>query len=222
MRDRDPAHLHPLARRIWSAHANAASMDHTVAPVVTIETHRVDETQRVDWMKGRNNAGEIIDKALVVTYKPPGDSWHNLYSWGRRCPSCKSLVESVSYACPECAAPAITVERFAAWELVPASFAWHLALGCVGCHPPGSLVGFGAHQKLRPVDLDRFGRLVRLGEGLGARSGANWDGDSILFERGETDLTHFEYHPGDMSLPAVKAVLAVRGRDITIDGGLRA
>ena len=35
------------------------------------------EDQRLIWMKGRNEDGEVIDPSKVVTQAPPGSSWHN-------------------------------------------------------------------------------------------------------------------------------------------------
>lgn len=46
--------------------------------VQLIETWRDNAGQSEAWAKGRNKAGEIIDRAKVVTYARPGHSWHNI------------------------------------------------------------------------------------------------------------------------------------------------
>ena len=43
-----------------------------------IEGWRSRSQQDADYLKGRNVAGEVIDRRLVVTWKKPGTSWHNL------------------------------------------------------------------------------------------------------------------------------------------------
>jgi hypothetical protein len=75
---RDVGALHPLIRPLCLRHVELAWMRYGIRLRV-IETDRDSAVgQLAAWLKGRNAAGKIVDRAKVVTWKRPGDSWHNL------------------------------------------------------------------------------------------------------------------------------------------------
>lgn len=50
------------------------------------DTDRLDLAQLVNWNKGRNHAGEVVDAKAVVTNSRPGKSYHNVrYPSGKAC-----------------------------------------------------------------------------------------------------------------------------------------
>lgn len=233
MRDRDRRHLHPLVLPLLHQHQSAAAADDKCGVTTLIETYRAPDVQALDWAKGRNNAGQIVDPAAVVTHKRPGDSLHQTQRWAQRCPDCAHEVSEHIAAAPGeilcCAAGGpnlgescpctITRLRLATfeWVRVPASLAYHLALLCRGCHPTGTIVGMGAHARMTPDDLARVARLGQHAQGLGLRWGGDWDGDRRYLEKGESDLYHFEKVYGPLA--QVQAVLAIRGG--RLEEGLR-
>jgi D-alanyl-D-alanine carboxypeptidase len=82
--------LHPLLIPTCREHLAAAWTDKVlVAKAMTPElddTARDDTAQLANWLKGRNNAGEIINAAAVVTNSRPGQSYHNVrYPTGKAC-----------------------------------------------------------------------------------------------------------------------------------------
>jgi hypothetical protein len=170
MADRDLNHLHPVLRHVVEALLlPRLAVDALTGPGKVIETYRDESGQAVAWAKGRNTAGEVIDKAAVVTWKRPGDSLHQL----RR--------------------------RSHDGLMVPASLAVHVALYCQGCHPSGTLLGLGPHEALSRADLARYQRMAEHGQALGLRSGMDWDGDRVYLERGENDLMHLELVVGPLA-----------------------
>jgi len=79
------------------------------------------------------------------------------------------------------------------------------------------VLGYGAPPG--PGDpIDEVGVLIyralgKLGERLGLRWGGNWDRDDAPLEKGENDLTHFEFHPNGATL--LQAVAALKaGHDL--------
>jgi len=234
-RDRDRRHLHPLVVPLVHAHQTAAAADEVCGVTQLIETYRPPDTQAVDWAKGRNHAGQIVDPAVVVTHKRPGDSLHQTERWAQRCPDCAHEVsehlvaehagemfrcEAGGHILGESCSCAITRLRLATfeWVRVPASLAYHLALLCCGCHPTGTIVGYGAHARLTADDLTRVRRLGAHAQALGLRCGMDWDGDRVYMEKGEGDLYHFEKVYGPLG--QVKAVLSIKGG--RLEEGLRA
>ena len=82
---RDAAHLHSLIRPICVSHVALVWTRYGLR-VRVIETSRDNTGQLVAYRKGRDEAGNIVDRSKVVTWKKPGDSWHNLtYTNGRAC-----------------------------------------------------------------------------------------------------------------------------------------
>lgn len=226
-------HLHPMLRPILSEHRLLAAKEPLCGPTALIETHRTSELQDADYARGRGRDGSVIDPTAIVTRSRAGQSWHGLLRWVWGCPDCPherglhlaAAVGGDVLCCSgeghnlgescTCAVTTLRMERFGAWRQEPASLAYHLALQCIpGCHPPGTLLGFGAHATLVPADLLRYRRLGEIGQQLGLRWGGDWDGDHVAFEKRENDLCHFEHHAGG-TLAQVQAVLAIRGGDLS-------
>jgi len=243
MRDRAASSLHPVMLPLLHQHRTAAAADPLCGPTELIETYRDETQQDADFAKGRDPHGNVIDKAAVVTFKRGGSSRHGTRRWARICPDCPHEAQlhlgggtfngSAVLACSaeghnlgegcHCAIAAARLTNESTWRMVPASLAYHLALHCRGCHPAGSLLGFGAHERLGPDDLRRYSRLAAYGQAQGLRSGMDWDGDRIYLEKGESDLTHFELASVG-PLEQVKAMLAIKGKDLTWptrDAGIR-
>jgi hypothetical protein len=235
VRDAARSSLHPLIEPLVRKHQDLAAADPDCGPTKLIETYRPPGQQALDWAKGRNHAGEIIDPAAVVTWKRPGDSLHQTERWSLQCPecfheaslhiqrataglaaTCTAPGPNLGESCP-CAASTVRL-ALAEWALVPASLAYHLALLCRGCHPSGTIVGYGAHPRISDADRIRVVRLGQHAQSLGLRCGMDWDGDHVFMEKGESDLYHFEKVYGPLGL--VKAVLAIRGG--RLEEGLRA
>lgn len=76
MTDRDPLHLHPIARDL-DQQLEAKALSYGIGTAL-IETYRDNAGQMEAWLKGRTPDGAIVDRAKIVTWKKPGDSWHNL------------------------------------------------------------------------------------------------------------------------------------------------
>ena len=230
MRDRDPLHLHPAMLPLLHNHRLLAAEDPEIGPTEMIETWRAPSTQDADFAKGRDAQGNIIDKAAVVTFKKGGLSWHNLTRMMLRCPdgphesrdhiagaggriaACSSQGFNLGEGCI-CAIGLERLHNAGTWVEVPASLAYHLALRCHGCHPPGNLIGFGPHGRLSDEDVAHYGRLADLGRSIGLRAGYDWQ-----------DYTHFEAS-GVGTLEQVRAVLSIKGGDLAwpkaAAGGLR-
>jgi len=84
MTDSDLNHLHPFVRSILAKHIAAATRHGLITKV--IETYRDETTQLVNWQKGRDAQGNIIDRAAIVTNAPPGASYHGVrYNAGMPC-----------------------------------------------------------------------------------------------------------------------------------------
>ena len=192
MIDRDPNHLHPWARRLMVELAERAVQ--AEIPVVLQETYRDFADQLANYRKGRDDHGNVVNAAAVVTNARPGQSWHNLTRW--------TLVDGL-------------------WERVPASLAWHFYIRDDG--DEGGLEGIGANT-LSAEDRRRYaqlGALVRQAPALPIRWLGDSDGDGVPFEKGEWDLGHFQGIPGG-TLAHVTAVLDIKGGDLVIDhGGFR-
>jgi len=183
--------LHPFMLPILARHRQLAAEDGHVGTTRLIETWRGMELQQADYRLGRDDKGNVIDRAKIVTWKRPGTSWHNLQRWVRTCPDCAHFGEqhrgpanadgAVVRACVECPC-AVFPDRLRTGTLkrVPASLAYHLALEEDGDEQAGSLEGFGKNR-LDPKDVARYKRLARHGRDLGLRAGADWG-----------DFTHFE------------------------------
>jgi hypothetical protein len=230
-RDRDPMHLHPAVRPILHEHRMQSAGVPLCGPTALIETHRTRVLQDADFARGRGRDGKVIDKTEVVTESRGGESWHGLYRWVFVCPDCNHdraqhlappgggdvrACDAAGHQLGEhcvCTVDSLRLERFGRWEQWPASLAYHLALLCAGCHPPGSLLGFGAHTRLVPADLLRYRKLGEIGAKLGLRWGGDWDRDGIALEPRENDLTHFEFQAGG-TLKHVQAALSIRGGDL--------
>jgi D-alanyl-D-alanine carboxypeptidase-like protein len=82
--------LHPILMPICRTHLAAAWTD----PVLVLkgmtpelhDTDREDSVQLAAWRQGRDEQGNVIDAALVVTNNRPGLSYHNLrYGSGKPC-----------------------------------------------------------------------------------------------------------------------------------------
>jgi hypothetical protein len=69
-------HLHPWMRPILDRHRQLARSIGLYTKI--IETHRDNSGQLAAWMKGRNEAGKVINPKLVVTNARPGFSYHNV------------------------------------------------------------------------------------------------------------------------------------------------
>jgi hypothetical protein len=74
--DRDPLHLHQLARDLDAQLAEKA-LAYGIGTTL-IETARDNSGQLARWLQGRLPDGTITDRSKIVTWKKPGDSWHNL------------------------------------------------------------------------------------------------------------------------------------------------
>src|SRR6266850_5242742 len=74
--------LHPIVQPTCRAHLSDAWLDAVL--VLKGMTPELDDTDRLDlaqlaaWAKGRNNAGEVVDRKAVVTNNRPGLSYHNV------------------------------------------------------------------------------------------------------------------------------------------------
>jgi peptidoglycan L-alanyl-D-glutamate endopeptidase CwlK len=91
MADRNLDHLHPVVRNILDRHIELAKKH--ALPTVVIETYRDEAEQLANWQKGRNAAGEIVDRDAVVTFAKPGQSYHGLcYTNGTPCSLAYHLV----------------------------------------------------------------------------------------------------------------------------------
>lgn len=230
-RDRDRRHLHPSMLPILDRHQSLAAADPSCDVTILFETWRSPADQDADFARGRDSAGHIVDRGLVVTAKRGGESWHNMERWARLCPQCphelgahimspsgpaellccSTPAVGAALACP-CAITARRLEEASEWTRVPASLAYHIGLLCQGCHASGSIVGFGSHEKLSVADVSRIKRLGLIGAGLGLRCGMDWDGDLVQMERGENDLYHFEYRGAPLS--QVVTALSMRGGEL--------
>lgn len=67
--DLDPR-FRPLAQQYLD---HMASLGHKLIVTATFRTH---QEQEVEWMKGRDETGEVVDESAVVTHAPPGHSAH--------------------------------------------------------------------------------------------------------------------------------------------------
>lgn len=214
IRHRDRSLLHPRMLPILDAHEAAAATSPIVGPVSLIETWRERATQDADFARGRDSAGRVVDASQVVTAKRGGASWHNMTRRVRVCPDCPHLAErhlsrdavaGAARTCSLCACVAHP-ERLMRGETteVAASLAYHLAVRCRGCHPSGTLVGFGAHATIVKGSEDeaRYLELAVLGESLGLRAGVAWG-----------DYSHFEV--AGLVLSQVVAALQIVGGDLT-------
>ena len=76
MTDRDPLHLHPLARDL-DQRLEEKALGYGIGTGL-IETYRDNGGQMEAWLKSRLPDGTITDRSKIVTWKKPGDSWHNL------------------------------------------------------------------------------------------------------------------------------------------------
>lgn len=90
-----------------------------------IEGARNRATQELDFRKGRNTAGEVIDRRLVVTWKKPGDSWHNLEYPDTRKP-CALAYHLVPIL------PSGQIPGFGSCPLTPANLCLYRALAIIG------------------------------------------------------------------------------------------
>jgi len=74
--DRDPLHLHPLADKL-QRELEERALGYGIGTTL-IETYRDNSGQMEAWLKGRLPDGTITNRGAIVTWKKPGDSWHNL------------------------------------------------------------------------------------------------------------------------------------------------
>lgn len=184
MRDKDRAHLHPRIVPILDEHLRLAEGDPILAGrVVMFETWRDDAVQRADWLKGRDALGNVVDPKKVVTNARPGASWHGLMRWAK--------------------------DAAGAWQRVPASLAYHLAIGDDGDEYPGSWEGFGRNH-LHEKDVAAYTRLGEIGESLGLTWGGRW--------KKPVDFSHYELRVAPLS--QVVAALNIQGGDLAHVGGL--
>lgn len=184
-RERAIEQLHPLIVPLLEEHLRQAEADPLLAGRVKLsETWRDDSTQRADWLKGRDTNGNVVDPAKIVTNARPGASWHGLSRWAK--------------------GPA------GDWARVPASLAYHLALGDDGDEYPGSWEGYG-RNKLDAKDVVAYTHLGEIGEALGLTWGGRW--------KSPVDFSHYELRVAPLS--QVVAVLNIQGGDLAGVGGLR-
>ena len=224
MRDRDPAHLHPYASAKMAQHLSLAQ--EAGIPVALCETWRDPALQGLDWRKGRDEHGNIVDAAAIVTQARPGQSWHNPTRWARICSDCGHDGEEhgptgdqllAFRSCTACGHRCLAANVIA-WTQVPASFAWHFYVR----DGAGGLEGLGA-SALTDAAKEHYVHLGALAKQLGVRWGGDFDDDGIPFEKGEWDLGHFEARPPGATLSQVVAVLSIKGGDLVMDrGGFRA
>lgn len=82
MPSRDLADLHerlqPIAKEFFTQCNADTIIKAAGAWVFPTCTFRSNEEQAVEWAKGRDDNGNIINKALVSTKKRPGESAHNI------------------------------------------------------------------------------------------------------------------------------------------------
>lgn len=76
MIDNDPLRLHILVRPLRAELLAQATRYGLV--VRGGETYRDESAQAAAWAKGRNGAGEVVDRKAVVTWSRPGQSWHGV------------------------------------------------------------------------------------------------------------------------------------------------
>lgn len=186
MRDRDPNHLHPLAlmkKNQLETLAGRAGLP----PLLLEETHRMPDLQDVDFAKGRDSAGNVIDADAIVTQARGGQSDHNFTRW---------------IADPD--APE-------GWRLVPASLAWHFYIRVPD--GGGALYGLGEFANV-PEVRELYGRLGELAAGIDVRWGGDTNRNGKPFEPGERDLVHFSARPRGYTPSQVAAILEIRGGDL--------
>src|SRR5690348_4133112 len=97
-------HVHPwLAHLVREMHERLSAQG---IPIIVAEGLRSWNDQQKDWMKGRDDEGNVIDQRLIVTDAPPGHSWHqfslavdvvpvmflHLKDWGTGRPEWKNVV----------------------------------------------------------------------------------------------------------------------------------
>lgn len=75
MADRDPNHLHPSVRAVMAEHLRRGGR---YLRVGCVETYRDEFAQAVEWRKGRDENGNVVDPGAVVTNARPGASYHGL------------------------------------------------------------------------------------------------------------------------------------------------
>lgn len=79
---RDIEDLHPILRATCMEHQQLAG--EAGVRTLLIETYRDEQAQLDAWQKGRDAAGNIVDRDAVVTNSRPGASWHGVtYGNGR-------------------------------------------------------------------------------------------------------------------------------------------
>lgn len=176
---RDPEHLHALARE-YNTELSRAAEGYGIRTKL-IETYRDPAAQQVAWDKGRNEHGAVINQSEVVTWKRPGDSWHNLTA-PLRTPQGDPLLD-----------------EYGAQSWGPSALAFHRAIvtddGLLGFGKPLDLIGIQAYKVLGSIAVS-----------IGLRWGGDWDQDGELGEPGENDFTHFEV-TGIGTLKDVRAAL---------------
>jgi peptidoglycan LD-endopeptidase CwlK len=75
--------LDPDVRELAEKHLDAAASEGIILRVT--QGYRTWQEQYALWLKGRDETGHILHPSEVVTYSPPGHSWHN---WRRACDVC--------------------------------------------------------------------------------------------------------------------------------------
>jgi hypothetical protein len=68
--------LHPVVRTLCLLHQEKA--EGYGLKTLLIETYRDEAGQLAQWRKGRDEHGNVIDRAATTTDAPPGASWHGL------------------------------------------------------------------------------------------------------------------------------------------------
>ncbi len=81
---RELVHLHPKVQPICLEHQELVAK--LGISLMLIETYRDEIEQRVNWMKGRDHLGNIIEPKKVVTHAPAGTSYHG-FSYPNKVPA---------------------------------------------------------------------------------------------------------------------------------------